>query len=116
MSIETDFRAALVADSAVAAIVGTRVALNGVPQGADVPLVVFIAAHTYDRGLDNTILAHGCTLTVQCWADTGAQAEALGDAVMACAETSGLVVIDRSSGFDPELQLDATLLTIEAWE
>lgn len=116
MSIETDFRAALVADAAVAALVGTRVALNGVPQGADVPLVVFTSAHTYDRGLDDTILAHGCTLTVQCWAATGAQAEALGDAAMACAEGAGYVVIDRSSGFDPELQLDATMLTIEVWD
>lgn len=115
MSIENSFRTLLAADAGVAALAGTRIALNGTPQGTALPLIVFTASHNYDLGLDNTVLAHGCTLTVQCWAATGTEAEALGDAVQASVFAAGYVVTERSSGFDPELELDATMLTVDWW-
>lgn len=115
MSIESDFRALLAADSAVAALVSTRIALNGAPQGADLPLIVYTSATTHDLGLDNTILGTGCTLSVQCWATTAAEAAAVADAVQTSVFAAGYVVTERASGFDPELELDAATLTVEWW-
>jgi hypothetical protein len=115
MTVETDFRALLAADASVAALVGTRIAQNGAPQGADLPLVVFTSSTTHDLGLDNTILATGVTLQVQCWALTAAAADAVADAVQTAVFGAGYVVTDRASGFDPELELDATMLTVDWW-
>lgn len=120
MSAETQFRLALVNDAALTALVGSRVALNAVPEGAVMPLVVFTAAHDRTLGLNNELLADLCTFSVQCWGTTAAQADAVADAVIAAIATlapaaSGACVIDRASAFDAEIGFDGTTLTVEWW-
>ena len=119
MSIETDFRALLAGHAGLAALVGARVALNAVPAGSDLPVVVFGATHDRTLGLDNALLADRATLLVQCWDDTAAGADAVADAVILAVATApaaaGAVVLDRASSFDPELGLHATELTVEWW-
>jgi len=119
MSIETDFRALLAGYAPLAALVGTRIAENAVPEGSALPLVVFSATHNRTLGLDNSLLADQCSLDVQCWAETAVAAEAVGDAVISAIDTApvaaGAVVLARSSTFDAELGLDATVLSVEWW-
>ncbi len=119
MSIESDFRAAMVAYAPLVALVGTRVALNAVPDGSAFPLVVYTALHDRTVGLDNSLLADRCTLSVQCWADTAAAAAATADAVIAAVAlapaSACAVVLDRAGTFDPETSLDGETLTVEWW-
>ena len=119
MSIESDFRTLLANNAGVAALVGGRIALNSVPEGSVFPLIVFSASHERTLGLDNSILADICTLNVQCWANTAAAADQVADAAEVAIATAtpnaGAVVTSRSSEFDAELGLDATILDVEWW-
>jgi len=120
MSIEADFRATLAAHAPLAALVGPRIAQDAIAEGATGALVVFSARHELTLGLDNSVLADVCTLDVQCWAGTGAQAAAVADAVTAAVATapaaSGAVVTGRATTNDPDLGLDGVQLTVEWWE
>lgn len=119
MSIESDFRALLAGNAPLAALVSTRIALNAVPAGSDIPVVVFGAVHERTLGLNNALLGDKATLLVQCWDDNAAGADAVADAVITAVATapaqSGATVLDRGSSFDPELDLHATELTVEWW-
>ena len=119
MSIETDFRALLAAHAPLVALVGNRIALNAVPEGAAAPLVVFSAAHDITTSLDGTVGDDACTLSVQCWADTAAGADAVADAVVAALASAPrencVALTARSGTYEPELGMDATLLTVEWW-
>ena len=116
MSAETDYRALLAAHSGLAALVGTRIAANGVPQDAPYPLVVFTSAHTPDLALDNTLLADQVIFATQCWADTAAGAAAVAAQLRAAlAGNPNYIVVAEESGFDEELNLDAVVLTVERW-
>lgn len=115
MSAETEFRALLVADAALTALVSTRIAQNGVPQGAVFPLVVFTASHNPTYGLDNTLLDDEVTFNVQCWAATALQADAVADAVDAALAGSSGIVTERASAYDQDLGADCTVLTIQWW-
>lgn len=119
MSIETDFRALLAGYAGLSALVGTRIALNAVPPGMVRPLVVFVTRHDHSHNLLGQVMADTCSITVQCWADTAAAADATADQVAAAVATApvaaGAVVLDRSSGYDAELDLHATVLTVEWW-
>lgn len=119
MSIETDFRALLASHAPLVALVGTRVAQNVVAQGAATPFVAYTAQHDYSHTLAGTLTADTCILTVQCWADTSLQADAVADACVAAlalaAPDTGATVITRASGYDDTMDLHATVLTVEWW-
>lgn len=115
MSVESDFRALLAAYAPLTALVGTAIAQNAVPPNAARPYVAFVAQHTPEYGLDNTLLADGVAITCECWADDAASADAVADAVQAALLAAGRVCTARASTFDPELGLDATVLTVEWW-
>lgn len=119
MTIESDFRALLAGNSGVAALVGTRIAQNAVPDAAGMPCVVFTTSHNRVLGLNNSLQADQAAIAVQCWAETATAADAVADAVTAAVATApaqaGAVVLDRASAYDAELGLDATSLTVEWW-
>jgi hypothetical protein len=120
VSVETDFRALLAGHAPLLALVGSRVALNAVPEGSTFPLVVFAANHDRINGLDGTMLVDSCSIAVQCWADTAAQADAVADAVRAAVATApaarSATVTERSTTFDPELGADGVTLTVLWWQ
>ena len=119
MSAETDFRARLVGHAPLAALVGTRVAQNVVPQGAALPFVAFTARHDPLFNLLGDVLEDPCTFTVQCWGKTSLQADAAADAVAAALATApavhGATVTARDGAYDEEMDLHATVLTVEWW-
>lgn len=116
MSIETTFRALLAAHAPLTSLVSGRIALNAVPEGSAFPLVVFAAAHDRQLNVDGTLAYDACTLSVQCWAETAAGADAVADAVIAAVATAPAVnsttVSERSTTFDPEIGADGTTLTV----
>ena len=119
MSAETDFRALLAGHASVAALVGNNIAHNAIRNGVPAPYMVFTAAHDPVLNLLNEVLADACTLTVQCWGNTAAQAEAVAAAAVAAIATAptarGATVTSRASGYDDETGLDAVVLTVEWW-
>lgn len=120
MSIETDFRALLAAHAPLTALVSGRIALNAVPENSSFPLVVFAATHDRQFNVDGTLAYDACTLSVQCWADTAAAADAVADAVIAAVATApaarSATVSERSTTFDPEIGADGTTLTVSWWQ
>ena len=119
MSVETSFRALLAGYAPLTSLVGTRIALNAVPEGGAAPVVVFSTTHDRTFGLDRVLAVDRCTIEVQCWAETAAGADAVADAVIAAvataSATAGASVQARSTTFDPDLGLDATVLIVEWW-
>lgn len=124
MSVESDFRALLAGNAGVTALVGTRIAKDATEPPADesapvYPLIVFSARHSPILGMDRSDFGEQVTLTVQCWAETGEQATAVADAVSAAVLTapaaSCATVIDQTTAFDEETDLDAVVLTVEWW-
>jgi hypothetical protein len=115
VSAETDFRAVLAAAVAVTTLVGTRIAANAVQQGVAKPFIAFSSAHELDLALDNTVLGDKVTFSVECWGETAASAAAVADAAEGALRAAGYVVTARSTGYDADLGLDATVLTVERW-
>lgn len=117
MSAESDFRALLAGHAGLAALVGQRIAQNAVPERPQFPLVVFTARHNRELGLDNTLLADDVSFDVQCWATRAVDAKAVAEQVVAACATAPTarccVVVDESSAFDPDMQLDGVALTVE---
>lgn len=117
MSIESDLRALLLADAAVAALVGTRIAADRIEQGAARPFIVFTRTATErTKGLNGVVHGVQATLDVQCWADTRAQSEAVAEAAQSAIEQALQTIANRSAGYDAELDLEAALLSVVWWE
>jgi hypothetical protein len=118
MSAETDLRALLVASAGVTALVGTRIAADRMEQGSARPFVVFARSASEPlQCLDGSVLKTLVTLDVQCWADTRASAEAVADAVTAAVRgVLTQTVPARAALFEPELDLEASVLTVQWWE
>ncbi len=119
MSVEADFRALLAADAGVLALVAGRIAVNAVPEGSDYPLITFGVAHDRTLGLNGSLLADECEITVACWAKSSLEASAVADAVIAAVATAaadkGACVLSRTTAFEDELALDGVLLVVEWW-
>lgn len=119
MSVETDFRAALLARAGLVALVGSRVAQDALPEGSTYPAVVYSVAHDYQLGLGNTVLGDQASVVAQCWGTSGAQAAAVAAEVMAALAVapseSCATVLGYSTAFDEELGLDSVVLNVEWW-
>ena len=119
MSAEADFRALLAGHAGLAALVGTRIAQNAVPRADVLPLVVFVASHVPEHGLDGTLLADQVTFAVQCWGKTAADAAAVAAQVKAACATApaaaGCTVTAQRGSFDAEMGLDGEELDVEWW-
>ena len=124
MSADTDLRADLLAHAPLLALVSTpnRIAFDKVPQGISRPFVVLVRQATERAAtLDGSWNGGKITFALQCWDDTRAGAEALADAVedalaASTREPNGIPVEDRSSAYEPELDLEAVNLIVEWWE
>lgn len=117
MSAELEMRAALVADTAVTALVQQRVAQDRAEQGWARPYVVFGRTGSEDELTeDNEVMASKVTLELQAWADTRSDAEQLANACKAAILEAGAEVTTRSSGYDSERDLEAVILIVEWWE
>ncbi len=115
MSSESDLQALLEADTALAALVGDRIAQNAIDQGQDLPYVVYTSKHVPDFGLSNALLATNVQFRIECWAASAEAADDVADAVRAALLADGVVCTSRVTGHSPETQLDATILVADWW-
>lgn len=122
MSVESDFRAALAAYSALTTAVGVDgIALNALPQGHAYPAVEFVVQHSLDYGLNNTLMVNACNIAVRCWGNTAAEALSTASLVKAAlaasatAQAADATVITEANGLDPEMGIDVYELTVEWW-
>lgn len=117
MSAETDLRALLAADSAVAALVGTAISADRIEQGTARPFIVFTRTATVrEKTLNGVVVGVLATLSVQCWADTRLKAEEVADAVQTVIEASFNTVANRDAGPDNDLDIEVAVLTVDWWE
>lgn len=120
MSIEADFRAQLAGYAPLTALVSTRIALNALLDSAGMPCVVFglVITPIIDAGLVK--LAERAAITVQCWGETAASAQAVADSAVAAVAAAPIShaaqLVDRSTAYDEELGLDGVLLTFDWWD
>lgn len=118
MSAETALRALLVADSAVAALVGNRIAADRIDQDKARPFVVYSRTASQPlASIDGSVLATLVSIDVECWADTRLTADQLADAVTAAVRgVPTQTVQGRSSGYEQNLDLELVVLNVEWWE
>jgi hypothetical protein len=114
MSAETELFDALTDAAAVAALVGTRVYPDLVPQEQALPAIGYARLSTEPIG---TI--HSCapvmervTLEVACMASTRTGADALADVASVALGAAGFRGTDRRAEIDPEHSFSATVLTV----
>jgi len=121
MAVDIDFRAALVAWAPLVAVVGAKVVENGIVEGQTPPYVVFTTDDQPHQTLGGDDAGGITTIQVECWSTSALLAAALSKhvkdalkaspvAVAACA-----TVLSELTGFDPDLGLDAAILSIEWW-
>lgn len=125
MSAETELQALLVADAGVrtalgvttVAAAGKQVAADRIEQGTGRPFGVYTRTQT-DRheGLDGTVHAVKVTLELQLWGDTRMSADALADACDDAITGANQAITGRATAYDSELDLEATVLSVEWWE
>lgn len=118
MSIASDFRAVLIANAPLVALVpAARIAQNAVDGAGAYPAIVFLLQQEKVRSIDNVLLAEQCQIEVQCWADTAAAADTVAAAVeTALASTLTASVLSQASAFDPDTGHDGTILTVSWWD
>lgn len=117
MSFETELKALLLADSGIIAKVVDRVSADRIEQGALKPFVIFTRVSTEQNlGLTGASLASKGVFEVQCWGDTRVAVEALADDVERVFLADARAVTGRSSGYDAELDLEATIITVDWWD
>ena len=116
MSLDTDLRAAMAANAGIAALVGARIVADRMEEGVARPFITYSTASTeYQYGLDGSVMGERVTFDVQVWADTRLSAEAVANAVNAYMVANQRPVLSRTSGYDAELDLEATLMSVEWW-
>lgn len=118
MSAETALRALLVADSAVAALVSGRIAADRIDQDKARPFIVYSRTASLPfTTIEGTVLATQVSIDVECWADTRLGADSVADAVTAAVRgVPTQTVQGRSSGYEPNLDLELVVLNVEWWE
>lgn len=117
MSLDTDLRALLVGNAGVTALVSTRIVQDRMEQGAGRPFIVFSRASTeFMNGLDGSVMGERVMFDVQCWADTRTSADAVANAVNVVLSANQRPVLSRTSGYDSDLDMEATLLSVEWWD
>jgi hypothetical protein len=116
-SAEAQFRAVLSAHAPLTAVIGTRIALNAIPEGGGFPCVVY-AVRTEPA---QTLLGAGdelqATISVQCWAANPLAARDLADLVRDAIDTADAArcayVLSEATVFDEEMGLDGVQLEVD---
>lgn len=118
--IEVDVRAALIAASAVTALVGQRIAAGIMPEGEARPYVTYslVSGERIPSMTDNGILRHA-RIQLNCFAVTYASAKQIALAVQTAIEASALfevVLIDDQDLYDPETNLFYVVIQYSVWQ
>ena len=104
---------ALSGSSALAAIVGTRIWPDAIPEDRVMPAVVFARAGTEPIvGLGGTVHGEFADMQIGCWAETRGQADAAAAAAISALTAAGHDYTGRVVGYDPDTGLFATTVEV----
>lgn len=117
MSAETILYDALSGAAGVGALVEDRIYPGLLPQGKDLPAIVYLRADTEFITTIHSSTPRGSRVEMEVWgiAKTNGGAEAIGDAVEAALATALLVPIARRAEIDPETEAHSSILTCVVW-
>jgi len=118
--IEIDLRAALIAASAVTALVGQRIAAGVLPQGELRPYVTYslVAGERIPSMTDSGVMRHA-RMQLNCWSPSYSVAKQIALAVQTAIETSALfevVFIGDQDLYDAETDLFYVVLDYSVWQ
>lgn len=117
MSAETMVFSALSSHAPLVALVSNRVYPDVLPEKAIYPAVVFSRERTDPiYSISNDYFGADVGLQIQCWGKTRTEADAVAVAVSDALVVAGIVPSGRSSGYDQETDLFASLIDIEVSE
>ena len=118
MSFENKFREVLSGHPPLVGLVADRIAENALEKET-YPAIVFSVAKDKQEALCGGGIEHA-TFTVECWAESAAEATAVADAVKAALEaydatagTESVEVVSSTSDFNSETLYDVETLTVE---
>lgn len=117
MSAETDLYSALSGDAALAAVVGTRIYPDAVPQEQVGACIAYAR-----QGTEPVLTIHSAApvgafvlLEVVCMAAKRADAEDVADKALVPLAAAQFQLTDRRAEYDSDLQLWGTVLTVRKW-
>jgi len=118
--IEIDLRAALIAASAVTALVGQRIAAGVLPQGELRPYVTYslVAGERIPSMTDSGVMRHA-RMQLNCWSPSYSVAKQIALAVQTAIEASALfevVFIGDQDLYDAETDLFYVVLDYSVWQ
>ncbi len=121
-SLEEAMRNALLGYPPLSSLIGMRISPDKVEAGTPRPFVVYVVERHPIYVLDGTRATTEYTFTFQCWDDDRDTAETVADALedaLALAtsiDPEGITVDERTSAFDPDLNMEAANVVCTAWD
>lgn len=117
MSAESKIYAALSGAPGVTALVGSRIKPALLPQGEQLPAIVFTRAETDYVMTIHSAAALGSTAGMDIWciAETFTGAESTGDAVEVALAAAGITVTGRRPDVDPQTEAFSTVISCMVW-
>lgn len=118
--IESDVHAVLVAASAVAALVGSRVAAGMLPEGELRPYVTYslVTGERIGSMTDSGLMRHA-RIQLDCWSPNYKEAKQIALAVQGAMEASALfdvVFIADQDLYDTETKLHRVIVDYSVWQ
>lgn len=98
----------------VAAVVGSRIYPDVLPEKCIYPAIVYSQRTTPIMSISNVKLGEDIEMPTSCWAETRAAADEGADAIEVALAGSAFYIKTREDAYDPEIGLFATVLTVSA--
>jgi hypothetical protein len=117
MSAETIVYAALSASAAVEALVDDRIYPGLLPQGMDLPAIVYLRTDSEYITTIHSSTPAGERVEMEIWgiAKTNDGAEAIGNAIVAALATALLVPTSRRAEIDAEVEAHSSIISCVVW-
>ena len=117
MSAETEIYAALSGHAGLVSVVGGRIYPDVLPEKTVYPAVVFSRETTTPiRSISSHYFGADVSLQVGCWATTRSEADEAAANAEAALLAAELVTVGKASGYDPETDLHATVVSVDVFE
>lgn len=113
---DTAIRASLAGHAPLTALVANRIAHDAAEQKWGPPFIAIERTETEEqRTLSGELMGTRVVYDVSCWSKVRAEANTVADAAAAAILDAQQEVTNRSSAYDPDTDLVATVITVEWW-
>jgi len=113
MSEEVNIVTLLKAHAGLAALVGSRIAIDRAEPEWAAPFVVIAREATANlQTLNDEIDNPDVSFDLRCWAASRTQADTVADQVSAALRTAKQVITDRQGGYSDEISMHCTVLKV----